>query len=127
MTCRRDWLPKEVPKMYFNFLKATPVNTRSKVARFEQPIIAGKNVIQPRNLVGKSAWNSVEFCNYSNSRPFELWNFHQNFIFSIVKCVPANSEHIPAGSECSPTIDSSNFMNQKMFPLNMSLTSGITF
>ncbi len=34
--------------MYFNFLKATPVNTRSKVARFEQPIIAVKNVIQPR-------------------------------------------------------------------------------
>jgi hypothetical protein len=48
MTCRHDWLPKEVPKMYFNFLKATPVNTRSKVARFEQPIIAVKDVIQPR-------------------------------------------------------------------------------
>ncbi len=48
MTCRRDWLPKDVPKMYFNFLKATLVNTRSKVARFEQPIIAVKNIIQPR-------------------------------------------------------------------------------
>jgi hypothetical protein len=48
MTCRRDRLPKEAPKMYFNFLKATPVNTRSKVARFEQPLIAVKNVIQPR-------------------------------------------------------------------------------
>ncbi len=48
MTCRRDQLPKEVPKMYFNFLQATAVNTRSKVARFEQPIIAVKNVIQPR-------------------------------------------------------------------------------
>jgi hypothetical protein len=48
MTCRRDQLPKEVLKMYFNFLKATPVNTRSKVARFEQPIIAVKNIIQPR-------------------------------------------------------------------------------
>ncbi len=34
--------------MYFNFLNATPVNTRSKVARFEQLIIADKNVIQPR-------------------------------------------------------------------------------
>jgi hypothetical protein len=50
MTCRRDWLPKEVPKMYFNFLKATPVNKRSKVARFEQPIIAVKNLIQPRKI-----------------------------------------------------------------------------
>ncbi len=47
MTCRHDRLPKEVPKMYFNFLKATRVNTRSKVARFQQPIIAVKNVIQP--------------------------------------------------------------------------------
>jgi hypothetical protein len=34
--------------MYFSFLKAMPVNTSSKVARFEQPIIAVKNVIQPR-------------------------------------------------------------------------------
>jgi hypothetical protein len=48
MTCRHDWLSKEVPKMHFNFLKAMLVNTRSKVARFEQPIIAVKNVIQPR-------------------------------------------------------------------------------
>jgi hypothetical protein len=48
MTSRRDRLPKEVPKMYFNFLKAMPVNTRSKVARLEQPIIAAKNIIQPR-------------------------------------------------------------------------------
>ncbi len=37
--------------MYFNFLKATPVNTRSKVARLKQPIIAVKNVIQPRKKV----------------------------------------------------------------------------
>ena len=48
MTCRHDWLHQEVPKIYFNFLKATPVNTRFKVVRFEQPIIAVKNVIQPR-------------------------------------------------------------------------------
>ncbi len=32
MTCRRDRLPKSVPKKYFNFIKAAPVNTRSKVA-----------------------------------------------------------------------------------------------
>jgi hypothetical protein len=64
-------------------------------------------------LVGKSA----EFRDYSDSRPFELWNFHQNFIFPIVKCVLANLEHVPAGWESSPSIDSSNFMNRKMFPL----------
>jgi hypothetical protein len=45
MTCRCDRLPKSVPRKYFNFIKAAPVNaTRSKVARFEQPIIAVKNV-----------------------------------------------------------------------------------
>jgi hypothetical protein len=32
MTCRCDLLPKAVPKKYFNFVKAAPVNTRSKVA-----------------------------------------------------------------------------------------------
>jgi hypothetical protein len=64
-------------------------------------------------LVGKSARNSAEFCNYSDSGPFELQNFHQNFIFLIIKCVPANSEHVPAGLKSSPAIDSSNFMNWK--------------
>ncbi len=32
MTCRHDRLPKSVPWKYFNFIKAAPVNTRSKVA-----------------------------------------------------------------------------------------------
>ncbi len=32
MTCRRDRLPKSVPRKYFNFIKAAPVNARSKVA-----------------------------------------------------------------------------------------------
>jgi hypothetical protein len=43
MTCRRNRL-KSVPRKYFNFIKAAPVNARSKVAQFEQPIIAVKNV-----------------------------------------------------------------------------------
>jgi hypothetical protein len=41
MTCRCNRLPKSVSRKYFNFIKAAPVNARSKVARFEQPIIAG--------------------------------------------------------------------------------------
>jgi hypothetical protein len=41
-------------------------------------------------LVGKSARNSVGFCDYSNSGPFELRNCHRNFIFPIMKFVPAN-------------------------------------
>ena len=44
MTCRRDRLPKSVPRKYFNFIKAAPVNARSKVARFENPIVAVKHV-----------------------------------------------------------------------------------
>jgi hypothetical protein len=49
MTCRHDRLPKGVPKIHFNYIKAAPANaSRSKVARFEQPIVVVKNGIQPR-------------------------------------------------------------------------------
>jgi hypothetical protein len=44
MTCRHDHLPKSVPRKYFNFIKTAPVNARSKVARFENPIVAVKHV-----------------------------------------------------------------------------------
>jgi hypothetical protein len=44
MTCRRNRLPKSVPRKYFNFIKAAPVNARSKVAGFENPIVAVKHV-----------------------------------------------------------------------------------
>ncbi len=77
-------------------------------------------------LVGKSTRNSTEFCNYSDSGPFELRNFHQIF-FPIKKSVPANSKHVPAGLESSPAIDSSNIMNPKTFPLYLSVASGIKF
>jgi hypothetical protein len=78
-------------------------------------------------LVGKSARISAEFRDYSDSEPFELQNFHRNFIFPIVKCVPANLEHIPASLESSPTIDSPNFMIRKTFLLYLSVASGIKF
>jgi hypothetical protein len=78
-------------------------------------------------LDGKSVWNSAEFHNQSNSGPFELRNFQQNLIIPIVKCVPANSEHIFSGSKSSPAIYSSNFMNLKMFPLYLSVAGGIKF
>ncbi len=32
MTCRHNRLPKSVTRKYFNFIKAAPVNARSKVA-----------------------------------------------------------------------------------------------
>ncbi len=54
MTCRRDRLPKAVPKKYFNFIKEAPVNTRSKVAWFEKPIVAVKHVKQPNSDTEKN-------------------------------------------------------------------------
>ncbi len=68
-----------------------------------------------QSLVGKFAQISAKLRNYSNSGPFELQNFHWNFIFPIVIFFSANSEHVSSGSESSPAIDSSNFINQKMF------------
>jgi hypothetical protein len=44
MTCRCDRLPKSVPRKYFNFIKAVPVNARSEVAQFKKPIAAVKHV-----------------------------------------------------------------------------------
>ncbi len=76
-------------------------------------------------LVGKSAWNSTEFCNYSNSGPFELQNFHRTSIFLIIKFVPTNLYHVPTSLESSPAINSSNFMHRKTFPLYVSVASGI--
>ncbi len=55
MTCRRNRQPKAVPKKYFNFVKTAPVNTRSKVARFENPIVAVKHVKQPDSKQPNSA------------------------------------------------------------------------
>ena len=81
----------------------------------------------PLSLVGISVWNSAEFRNKSDSRPFELRNFYRNFIFLIVKCVPANSKHIFSGLESSPAIYSSNFMNWTIFPQYLSVASGIKF
>jgi hypothetical protein len=81
----------------------------------------------PACLVEKSTQNSAEFRDYSYFGPFELRNFQRNYNFPIVKCVPANSEYVPAGLEFSPTIDSSDFMNRKTFPLYLSVASGIKF
>ncbi len=44
MMCRCNCLPKSVPRKYFNFIKAAPVNARSNGAQFEQPIVAVKHV-----------------------------------------------------------------------------------
>ena len=49
--CRRDRLPKSVPKQYFHHLKGIAVNLCTKVARFNEPIIAVKYVTQPKTSV----------------------------------------------------------------------------
>jgi hypothetical protein len=46
-------------------------------------------------------------------------------MFSIVKLVSDNLEHVPASLEYSPAIDYSNFMHQKMFPLFLIVASKI--
>ena len=45
VTCRRDRFPSGVPKKYFHSLKECKVDARSRVARFEEPIIAVKHVV----------------------------------------------------------------------------------
>ena len=40
MTCRRDRLPEGIPKDAFHYLKGIKVDRRTRVARFEQPIVA---------------------------------------------------------------------------------------
>ena len=63
MTCRRDRLPKEVNKKHFHFEKTTTVNQRSKVAQFEQPIIAVKHVKQ--NKIQTSMTTLFATCPFS--------------------------------------------------------------
>ena len=47
MTCRRDRLPEGVPKTAFHFMKGVKVDHRTRVARFEQPVVAVKHVTHP--------------------------------------------------------------------------------
>ncbi|MFM8622856.1 MAG: hypothetical protein ACKOB3_05715, partial [Holophagaceae bacterium] len=46
MTCRRDRLPEGVPKNAFHYIKGIKPDNRTRVARFEQPIVAVKHVEQ---------------------------------------------------------------------------------
>ena len=77
--------------------------------------MSSRNML-PKVLDEKSGQNSMEFRDYSDSGPFQLRNFHWNFIFLIAKFVPANSEHVPASLESTPTINFSDLLQQKMFP-----------
>ncbi len=52
-TSRRDRLPKECKKESFHHSKTVTVDDRSRMARFEQPIVAVKKVVPPEGS-GKS-------------------------------------------------------------------------
>jgi hypothetical protein len=67
------------------------------------------------SLVGKSTQNCAEFHNYSNSGPFFCLNFDWNFVFRIVKLVPAESEQVPAILVFYPTNNVLDFMHWKRF------------
>jgi hypothetical protein len=73
------------------------------------------------SLVGKSARNSAEFRYYSDSGPFPCQNFDQNFVFPIIKLVPANLEH-----GILSAINSSEFIHWKKFPSFFILPAKIT-
>jgi len=45
VTCRCDCFPSGVPKKYFHSLKECKVDSRLRVARFEEPIIVIKHVV----------------------------------------------------------------------------------
>jgi hypothetical protein len=53
MTCRHDRLPNGVDNKHFNYVKGAPLNQRSKVARFNQPIVAVKHVLGDQVKVTK--------------------------------------------------------------------------
>jgi hypothetical protein len=44
MTCRRDRLPEGVPKTAFHYMKGVKVDNMTRVARFEQLVVAVKHV-----------------------------------------------------------------------------------
>ena len=46
-TTARDRLPKDIPKQYLHAKKGTLINSRSKAARFENPVVAVKHVTFP--------------------------------------------------------------------------------
>ncbi len=50
----------------------------------------------------RSEFRGIDFSYFG---PFGLRNFHRNFIFSIVKCVPVNSAHVfPVRNPLPPSI-----------------------
>ena len=65
MTCRRDRLPQGVPKKYFNYIKGATVNHRSKVARFEQPIVAVNHV--PGNTGTGTKPYTITHCTFQST------------------------------------------------------------
>lgn len=61
MTCRRDRLPREVPSRYWHKEK-TNTETRSRVARFEKPIVAIKRIGE-HSLLQLTSFQSTSSCN----------------------------------------------------------------
>ena len=67
MMCRHDRLPKDVPGHHFHNLKGKAVDLRSKVAHFEQPIIAVKRIPGQRihydsHIIPINRWHKYVFC-----------------------------------------------------------------
>ncbi len=72
-------------------------------------------------------WKACSRPHKTGQSPTRRFLLTPQLVVQVIKCVPTNSEHVSSGSESSPAIDSSNFMNQKTFLLYMSVASGIKF
>ncbi len=61
--------------------------------------------LQVPRLVGKSARNSAEFRDYSDSGPFELRYFHRNFFFQLYNVFPpVGNTFLPVWNPLPPMI-----------------------
>jgi len=63
MTCRRDRLPKDVPREYFHNKKVL-VNERTRASRFEHPIVAIKK--HGQSVMQFTSFQSTSSCNFAS-------------------------------------------------------------
>ena len=65
MTCRRDHLPKKIPGKYL-MKEKTDTKSRSKVARFENPIFVSRKVPGTASVMQLCSFQSMSSCNIAS-------------------------------------------------------------
>jgi hypothetical protein len=86
MTCRRDRLPSKVPREYPHFQK-TPSNTRSRAARFNEPITAVKQMLftLDNTVCMPYKWVHVSFQSTSSTNISTVNALNSNKFFVVKK------------------------------------------